>query len=85
VSTGFGNFRFQGPMPSFQFCKMRFNGHIGLQRGGGRSSSGYNLEPTTRPAVCHTCMLSRACSATEKLYVTNFREVLPFQHIFTVR
>jgi hypothetical protein len=27
---GFGNFRFQGPMPSFQFRKMRFYGHIGL-------------------------------------------------------
>jgi hypothetical protein len=30
MSTGFGNFRFQGPMPSFQFRKMRFHGHIGL-------------------------------------------------------
>jgi hypothetical protein len=30
MSTGFSNFRFQGPMPSFQFRKMRFYGHIGL-------------------------------------------------------
>jgi hypothetical protein len=34
--------------------------------------------------VCHSCISSRAFSATEKAYATNFREVLQFQHIFTV-
>jgi hypothetical protein len=29
MGAGFGNFRFQGPMPSFQFRKMRFYGHVG--------------------------------------------------------
>jgi hypothetical protein len=29
VITGFSEFRFQGPMPSFQFRKMRFYGHVG--------------------------------------------------------
>jgi hypothetical protein len=29
MSAGFGDFRFQGPVPSFQFRKMRFYGHVG--------------------------------------------------------
>ena len=29
VGAGFGYFRFQGPMPSFQFRKVRFYGHVG--------------------------------------------------------
>jgi hypothetical protein len=29
MSTGFGYFGFQGPMPSFQFRKVRFYGHVG--------------------------------------------------------
>jgi hypothetical protein len=29
VSTGFSDFSFQGPVPSFQFRKMRFYGHVG--------------------------------------------------------
>ena len=76
----FGNFHFQGPMPSFQFRKMRFYGHIGLlsqSRWAGRPSS------SARTAVCHSCIQSRVCLATAKLYGANFREVLLFQHRFT--
>jgi hypothetical protein len=29
MGAGFVEFRFQGPMPSFQFRKMRFDGHVG--------------------------------------------------------
>ena len=76
----FGNFRFQGPMPLFQFRKMRFYGHIGLlsqSRWAGRPSS------SARTAVCYSCIQSRVCLATAKLYGANFREVLLFQHRFT--
>jgi hypothetical protein len=30
MSAGFNDFRFQSPMPSFQFRKMRFHGHAGV-------------------------------------------------------
>ena len=29
MSAGFGNFSVQGPVPSFQFRKMRLYGHVG--------------------------------------------------------
>jgi hypothetical protein len=29
MCPGFGDFSFQGPVPSFQFRKMRFYGHVG--------------------------------------------------------
>jgi hypothetical protein len=29
MGAGFGNFRFQSPVPSFQLRKMRFYGHVG--------------------------------------------------------
>src|SRR6516164_4946648 len=80
MSMSFGNFRFQGPMPLFQFRKMRFYGHIGLlsqSRWAGRPSS------SARTAVCYSCIQSRVCLATAKLYGANFREVLLFQHRFT--
>jgi hypothetical protein len=30
MSAGFNDFRFQGPLPSFEFGKMRFHGHAGI-------------------------------------------------------
>ena len=67
VSTGFSNFYFQGPMPSFQFRKMRFCRHTGspepMEAGWLQPGS----EPSTRVVVCHSCMQSRVCLATGKL------------------
>jgi len=44
---------------------------------GGRPSS------SARTAMCHSCIQSRVCLATAKLYGANFPEVLLFQHRFT--
>jgi hypothetical protein len=42
MGAGFGDFRFQGPMPSFQFRKMRFYGHVGGFSSGQSCLNGIN-------------------------------------------
>ncbi len=51
MSVGFGYFHFQGAMPSFQFCKMRFYGHqeVSLARLRAPASEAGSCQPNRVP------------------------------------
>jgi hypothetical protein len=53
---------------------------ISLSRSRSSGGSGHGSEPSTRPALCHSCMQSRVCLATGELRSADFRAALRFQH-----
>src|SRR5262249_43210471 len=87
MGAGFYYFRFQRPMASFQFRKMRCSGHI--ERSPSvrswevlRSSAlaGQGKASAPEPAICHAIRERRVCLATAEAAGANLHEVLRFQH-----
>jgi hypothetical protein len=86
MGVGFGYFRFQAAMPSFQFRKMRLYGHIGclpeLDRWRRlRATSAMVRAGPSSDAQFVTLECSQGCVwLPGKRQGANFREVLRFQH-----
>jgi hypothetical protein len=80
MSTGFNYFRFQGPMPPFEFGKMRFHGHAGILPRRVVTVGCCDISQAPRAAMCHAGIQSRLCLATGGRQGANFRQVLHLQH-----